>query len=142
MKPLFQILTFLTSMLLIGTFLAGLYDRWSASRGPKAIAVVLSKNDYVPKKSAVHIYNIRLAFKPESADSIVAETEISAEAYSAIQPKNLIPIHYETYRPKQVVLASDGWFQWRSLGVLAFGLVLLYAGVTAKEGKRQETSAS
>ena len=138
-KTLVQMVLFFISMVMIGAFFLETIGRWSSSNGPLTTARITNKNQIINQKSGNSTFSIDLKFKRQQGDSVTATTEVSQHIYEAYSIRSLVPIHYQLNNPKNAVVAVEGWFEWSSLGVLAFGLVLLYAGVTMKEGK-QETA--
>jgi hypothetical protein len=136
-KTLMQMILFFISMVMIGTFFLVTAGRWSSSRGPLTTARVINKSEIINPKAASNTFNLGLRFKREKGDSVTATTEISQDIYAAYGVGSLIPIHYQLNNPQNAVVAIEGWFEWKTLGILAFGLILFYAGITMKEGKQE-----
>ena len=145
-KVLMQMVLFFIGLMMIGTFLLETAGRWSSSRGPLATARVIAKTEMVNPKAASNTFKISLKFKRQAGDSVVAITETSAGFYAAHSIGSLVPIHYQLHNPKNAIVATEGWFEWRTLAILAFGVALFYAGSTIKAGKptdaAPETSAT
>ena len=137
-KILVQMVLFFISMVMFGTFFFETAGRWSSSKGPLTTARLINKVEILSRKAASNTYNFELAFKSEKGDSVFATTEVSQQAYTNHGAGSLIPIHYQLNNPKNAVVAMEGWFEWKTCGILAFGLVLFYAGITIKKrnGKR------
>ncbi|WP_210520661.1 DUF3592 domain-containing protein [Hymenobacter terricola] len=137
-KTLMQMVLFLIGMVMIGAFFLETAGRWSSSRGPLTTAVLLNKAEIINPKAASNTFKLTLRFKREMGDSVTATTEVSQGAFAAYGIGSLISIHYQLNNPQNAVVATEGWFEWKTLGILAFGLVLFYAGITMKEGKQKE----
>ena len=133
-KVLTQLIGYLIGALFLSGFIVGTYERWSANIGPSATAVVVNKARYRPRKSVFYTYELRIAFK-NLQDSVTTDMKVSRNAYEASNIKGLVAIRYDSSRPQNVVPATETWFQYSSLGILAFGLILIYAAATAKKGK-------
>jgi hypothetical protein len=80
----------------------------------------------------VRLYTFHLAFKNTAGDDIRASSDVSAQCYETYAVGDTLPLRYLLKHPSQVVPATMHWFQPRSLDVLALGLALLFAGLTAK----------
>ncbi|GAB3861880.1 hypothetical protein GCM10028822_41900 [Hymenobacter terrigena] len=135
-KTLMQMVLFLISMLMIGTFLLETTGRWSASKGPLVTARLKNKVEIINPKAANNTYKLELEFKRKKGDSVTATTEVSQHVYATCSTGSLIPIHYQLNAPENTIVAAEGWFEWRTLAILAFGLVLLYACFNVKEGRK------
>jgi len=135
-KTLIQMVLFLISMLMIGTFLLETAGRWSSSQGPLATARLKNKAEIINPKAANNTYKLELAFKRKKGDSVTTTTEVSQHVYMTYRIGSLVPIHYQLNNPNNTVVATEGWFEWRTLAILAFGLVLLYACFNVKEGRK------
>jgi hypothetical protein len=135
-KTLTQMVLFFISMLMIGTFLLETAGRWSSSQGPLTTARLKNKAEIVNPKAANNTYKLELAFKREKGDSVTTTTEVSQHFYMSYRIGSLIPIHYQLNNPSNTVVAMEGWFEWRTLAILAFGLVLLYACFNVKESRK------
>ena len=127
---------FLIGMVMIGTFLLETVGRWSSSRGPLATARLKNKAEIINPKAASNTYQLEFAFTRGRGDSVITTTEVSQHIYMTYSIGSLIPIHYQLNNPKNTVVATEGWFEWRTLGILAFGLVLLYACFNVGEGRK------
>ncbi|MBH8560103.1 hypothetical protein [Hymenobacter negativus] len=136
-KTLIQMVLFFISMVMIGTFALETLGRWSSSNGPLAIARL--KTEIINPKAANNTYQLELVFKRQMGDSVTTTTEVSKHIYKSSSVGSLIPIHYQLHNPKNTVVATEGWFEWRTLAILAFGLVLLYACFNVKESSKAVT---